>query len=319
MKHVVEDVLRRSTPSSGNVKLSSTQTKRNTDVSAKPVNSENVINNIQRPNYQQQKQKERLKVLRSEHHSSKYQNKTMNQPVDRSSKYTKDSLSKLIKVTLSEGKNSAENGRTTVHSNTASPKKAAQFIGKSKDGTSVWHFPEVHEQMKGMFNGNVQASNVGVVSSELCSPGQLFIVDETLKAFPDMHYHLEWDKSQKQGFILELYLQDETRMVQVLNKIYQTINRHSMTKIESHTTLHPSAWLLQKLDLDNSYNRIAVLEGLPYYDSFGLIDRYISQSPKNTLTYKIEACYLALMGSDQVVSNAIQQLKKEANRYLDVR
>jgi hypothetical protein len=318
MKNVVQEVLNRNnrSPSSKKelpVESVQRQTERRTKVSVTSEGSSGGgLAGINRPNYQSQKLEKRLSPRQT---SVKIEasNKSNNDLTSRS--FKQDSVSQLSTLSLVQGNQTRE--RETQYSNTLVDSKKVsqpQQIGKTKDGSYVWYFPTVHPGLKPSFRGNFSSNTVGVVTSEKCCPGQLFLVDEVLREIPSLDYHMLWDKDYNQGFVFELYMNDEKHMNQLLRDIYQKLNRRALRGLESYISVSPSAWLSRHLSLDSSYRAIAVLEGIPYYKSIAILDRYFKRNPELKMNFKIEEENLLLMGESQVISQAVDTLKQEASR-----
>lgn len=321
MKSIVEDVLKRSSPvtaSTVSEKKKEVAPERRTMTSSaanQPKNSTVVLQSLHRPNYQRQKKNDHLYVKKGDSPITVKQNP----PAKKQSEVNKpNNLAQLTIASIGKGREPVQHpSKGVASSGTARKEKSAQLIGKTKNNFSVWYFPQIHSQMQPLLKGKVHTTSVGVVSGIACNPGILFLVNEILHEFSGLKHHIEWDRSPNGKFHLELYLQDEKCLLQALNKIYQSLNRHAMIRLEAYTAFHPSAWLLQQLKLDSSYNAIGLLEGLSFYDNMGLVDRYVTSHPDTSFTYKIEEGYVVLMGDNGEISTAVQALKKEASSYLN--
>jgi hypothetical protein len=338
MKNVVQEVLNRNNKSPSSKKeLPSEPVQRQIERPNKiSVNSEGssggVLAGINRPNYQSQKLEKRLSSthtgvkleasnIKSVHNGTKKTtvsepSQQQNNNYDLTSKSFKQGpVSQLSTLSLVQGNRTRE--QETHYSNVlldSNKVSQPQLVGKTKDGSYVWYFPTVHPSLKPSFRGAFSTNLVGVVTSEKCCPGQLFLVDEILREIPNLDYHMLWDKDYNQGFVFELYMNDEKHMNQLLREIYQKLNLRALRGLESYISVSPSAWLSRHLSLDSSYRAIAVLEGIPYYKSMAILDRYFKRKPELKMNFKIEKEYLLLMGESQIISQAVDTLKQEASR-----
>lgn len=312
MKNVVQEVLNRNNKSPSNKKVApSAPVHRQNEGSRKVTvksdeTSDNDLSAINRPNYQNQKRKNRLL------------------PTETGVKLElTDSVSQLSTLSLVQGNKPREqaqpysrqvavpNSKPVFGSNTVTK---PQQIGKTKDGSYVWYFPDVDQGLKSLFRGKYNSQMVGVVTSEKCYPSHLFLVDEVLREIPKVEYHMLWDKENNQGFVLELFMNDEKQLNNILKEIYQKLNLRALKGIEAYSSVSPSAWLSRQLKLDSSHPAVAVLEGIPYYKSVAILDHYFKRNPTMKLNFMIENEYLILMGESQIISQAIDTLKQEASR-----
>jgi hypothetical protein len=339
MKNIVQEVLNRnnSSPSSKKEHHSEPVQRQIERPNKVSVTGEGLsgggLEAINRPNYQTKNLEKRLSSrltgvkseasdIKSMHNGTKRTTVTepsqqQNSNYDLTSRgFKQGPASELSTLSLVQGNRTSE--RETLYSNALVDSNKAshpQQIGKTKDGSYVWCFPTVHPGLKPLFRGTIGTNMVGVVTSEKCCLGQLFLVDEVLREIPNLDYHMLWDKDNNQGFVFELYMNDEKHMNQLLREIYQKLNRRALRELESYISVSPSAWLSRHLSLDSSYRAIAVLEGIPYYKSIAILDRYFKRKPELKMNFKIEKENLLLMGESQVISQAIDTLKQEASRY----
>lgn len=305
------------------------QSNRTNPVSAR--NNSSALQNIKRPNYQQLKKDQRLSAITgrgSNRQNLRSPNQRVNRPVSprqgntntpRSSnstvlpkRYNQDSVSRLSSLTLSQGK-------VPTMSHSAAPANrqrtsSAKVIGKTKNGGTIWFFPDVEESLLNNFNRPLNNSSIGVVEMPDCLPSYLLLINDVIRNNQEMKFYISWDKEGNTPFLVELYNDDANKLESIMNDIYQKINRRSLKQSETYTASSPSSWLSKQLNINSSVDSIAFLEGVPYYNSVILMDNLLKNERKNDFDYEINSNYLLLTGNYHVVSNLITELKKEADR-----
>lgn len=314
MKSIVDEVLNKQ----GNTPSKTTQTIHarnivNPSVSYNQKTSENVsLTGIKRPNYQRMKKEERLTVLKQTPVSTqKVQNQTSYQ---KPSNFDKDLHSKLSVMSLVQGKVEKQGYRPSVHHTNKTQKP--KLLGKTKDRSYVWFFPSVSEQMAQKFKRSPNGGAVGVITSKVCFPSQLLIVNDVMRENPEVKYHLTWDRTGNEMFVWELYDQDAERLEKKLQAIMQILHRKDAKIVDSYTMMAPSAWLSKQLNIGTSVEAISVLEGIPYYASLLLLEEYFSSNENIQFQYEVENNYLILSGPHNVVSKVIQEFKRKADTLL---
>lgn len=258
---------------------------------------------IDRPNYQQLKKDRRLSPLKKASDSVK--------PIQPESERMADSLSRLQRLSLSQGTyRPGAVARPTVSAKGEETKRESVCIGRTRDETYVWFFPQVHRELRRCFRVESGRRSVGVISAPHCYPGQLFFVEELLRELPETEHDVKWNPSKSSPFMCELSCDDDARLYEALKAIYQKLNRRALQETESYTSVSPSAWLLQQLAVDRSVDAVGVLEGIPRVNSIGLLDKYFKAQNDPPVGFKIEDHYVLLFGEAKVLSQAVTALKQ---------
>lgn len=269
------------------------------------------LESIIRPNYQNKNVEKRLSVLNQQKNESKSSSAIKPNEVTKPSKsFDGDSISSLRKISLSQGKSEVQSPR--VHQKPASDK--AQFLGSTKDGTSVWFYPTVHSHLTQLFHRSISGYSVVVVGSKSCYPSQLLLLNDLLNSYPDLKYHLTWNKGNNQPFALELYDTNTIRLEKTAKDIYQHLTKRSSKSTDAYQVNSPSAWLSKQLGMTKSVESAGIVEGLSYHHCLLLLDQYFKGGNDSSISFQVEDNYLLITGRAQQVSDALVNLKKLADR-----
>jgi hypothetical protein len=270
------------------------------------------LDSINRPNYQNKNVEKRLSVLNQQKNESKLSSALKpNEVTKPSTTYVEDSISSLRKVSLSQGKSDAPSPRVQ-HQHPASDK--AQLVGSTKDGTSVWFYPTVHSLLTQLFHRSISGYSVVVVGSKSCYPSQLLLLNDLLNSYPDLKYHLTWNKGNNQPFALELYETNTVRLEKTAKDIYQHLTKRSLKSTDAYQVNSPSAWLSKQLGITKSVESAGIVEGLSYHHCLLLLDQYFKGGNDSSISFQVEDNYLLITGRAQQVSDALVNLKKLADR-----
>lgn len=269
------------------------------------------LDSIIRPNYQNKNVEKRLSVLNKTKNESMSNSNTKPAEVTKpSTTFVEDSISSLRKVSLSQGKSEVQSPR--MHHQPASDK--AQFLGSTKDGTSVWFYPTVHSHLTQMFHRSISGYSVVVVGSKSCYPSQLLLLNDLLNSYPDLKYHLTWNKGNNQPFTLELYDTNTIRLEKTAKDIYQHFSKRSLKSTDAYQVSSPSAWLSKQLGITKSVETAGIVEGLSYHNYLLLLDQYFKGGNDYSIAFQVEDNYLLITGNMQQVSDALVNFKKLADR-----
>lgn len=264
---------------------------------------------IERPNYQQLKKDRRLSPLKKAPDTVK--------PVQRGGERLADSLSQLQRLSLSQGVfRTGASSRSAVSAKSEETIQEAVCIGRTRDETYVWFFPQVHRELRRYFRTEGGGGTVGVISAPYCYPGQLFFVEELLRELPGAKHDVKWKPLKSSPFMCELYCDDSPRLYEALKSTYQKLNRRALQETECYTSVSPSAWLLQQLAVDRSVNAVGVLEGIPRVSSIGLLDKYFKAQNGPPVGFKVEDDYVLLFGEAEPLSQAVTALKQGLGQLL---
>lgn len=275
-----------------------------------PVN----LKDIKRPNYQKDKMKQRLSpIVDGKNDSSgtadgatRGQSSPPQGSVSKS--FVENSLSSLQRLSLFQVPSRVENTSTSIKS------ESAQFMGKTKDGSIVWFFPQLHESLSNYLGlSNKKSDAIGIIASHRLSPGQLFLIDEVMKGVPHLAYNVETRKTDEYPFVFQLCGSDPDEIKKVLKEIYVRFNRRAIQGITSYFTEAPTRFLVQNLQLANQ-EAVAVLDGVTTFDSIGLLDRLFKQTSHSRFRFQIKSEYLLLQGEQETIKSMITMLKQEADR-----
>jgi hypothetical protein len=309
VKHIVEQVLQRNSPAKDDSPPARPS-------SVEPASS--LPANIGRPNYQREKSKQRLSLL--------FQQGTVKtETTDRvplqmgkqitqgslSRNFLKDSLPSLARLSLVQG-NHEPKERSLLSTSGDSP---AQLIGKTRNGTYVWFYPDIHDSLPSLLDAtNNRDKSMGVVTANTCFPGQLFLVEDVMQQAPELEYQVTWEKEPNRSFVLKLFGNDRKALESTLKEIYLRFQRQVFWGIESHVSVKPSALLVKHLGV--AAEAAGVLEGISYFNSIGLLDRFFKSHPDIRVQFQVEQNYLLLQGDKETVAKAINELRLEADRLL---
>jgi hypothetical protein len=309
MKAVVAEVL--------NGKKPNTQQKRDTSSphsASSKSNDPDALQQLIRPNYQNRNIEKRLSMLG---HSPKQEKKDEPTAKAQTTKVTnqpksllEDPISQLKKVSLSN--------RTAEPVTTRIPSPArvenAKLIGTTKDGTSIWFFPSVHPNLSQMFQRATTGYSVAVVNSKSCYPSQLLLLNEWLNVYPDLKYHLTWNRANSQPLTLELYDSNHQRLEEVAKEMYLRFSKRSEVKVETYHLISPSAWISKQLGMTKSVESVGILEGLSYFNNLLVLDHFYKSEHLPPLSIQLEQNYLIATGKPTIITETLATLKKLAEQ-----
>ncbi|WP_234982586.1 hypothetical protein [Ornithinibacillus halophilus] len=305
MKQVVQEILH------GNKTVISKPVQEKS--SSKPT-SNNVLKNINRPNYQQKKKNHRLKVKENVHKpAAVLKNTPTKQRTNNRKELNEKSISKLNSITLAEG-NLPKRNNNYIHQNQRYNAKS-RLIGKTKNGGFVWFYPELSMDLIQSFQRPLDRVAVGVIQMPNSLPSYLLLVNEVIRQNQDIKFHVMWDSEANSTFTAELYDEDVGRLERIMNDLYQKLNRNSMKRYETYTAISPSSWLSRQLKASPSVEAIAFLEGISYYNNIILVDQLLEKFAANEFQFYIHKNYILFEGNYHIVSKLIGELKKLAAHH----
>ena len=275
------------------------------------------IPGISRPNYQREKMNKRISI----HHAEPVMNADPN-PYNRrqtaslsSPKLSaKEKIAQLQTLSLVQGKQPVSSKADFADISPDRNARESQLIGQTPEGVKVWLFSDLHPALESSFQRELKTASVGVVTSEKCSPGQLFMLNDLLREFPSLRYCLTWDKNSGQSFSLELYEDERRTLLNALKSFFKKLSQKSFKTTQIYREKSPSPWLTKQLGLNSSIGGVAVIEGIDYYSGILILDRYMKKSTSEQLHFLIEKKYLLLHGHYDEVSLISDQLHKEFDR-----
>lgn len=277
-----------------------------------------MVQKIHRPNYQQKNIEKRLSILGSEQKIKQempYPLEIKNSKEINERSHTKNfninQLAKLQSLSLVQGHTSFSN---QDGSDTREKNEKSMFIGQTKDGVKAWLFKNLHSSVQNSFQRSIKANSIGVIVSNHCTPGQLFLLNEALRSYPSIKYYMTWEKESKQSFVLELYENDSEIVSKAIKLIFQSLSQNAYKLVKAYKTPSPSPWLIKQLGLKSQVEAVAVVEGLDLYTSILLLDRLLKKSANASFSYTLEKNYLLLYGNYEVISQATEQISKDAER-----
>lgn len=276
------------------------------------------IAGINRPNYQQKNIQKRLAGLPANTNKNPIiqssKNEQRNVHTKTASKDTiTGSLSKLQTISLVQGNQPLNKPQIGSFIN-KNFNEESKFIGQTRNGIKAWVYSGLSEKLLESFQRPLKSHSVGVISSEQSTIGQLFIVNEILREFSAMKYSLIWDKDKSSGFVLELYEEDTAKLTEAVKTLFQKLSHHSYKPLQLFKVQSPSPWLTKQLNLNAHVDGVAVLDGINHYSSILILDRLLKKSPNIKLNYSVEKGYLLLYGPFLTISDASDELLKEAER-----
>lgn len=279
------------------------------------------LKEIRRPNYQRLKQDKRLSFAKKDRTTKSSSAPARGNRNNRNSsqkrtnpasvlpkQFNEESISTLSSLSLAQGhvsRNQYALSRDTEKS---------RLLGKTKNGGYVWFYPHINQDLSSYFNRSLSEGSAGVVHMPDSFPSYLLWVNEVIRQHPEIKFHLSWDPDGEAPFTVELYDDQIDRLENIMNDLYQKLNRRSMKQFEAYTAESPSTWLSKQLHIQSSVDAIAFLEGIHYYTSIVLIDQALDRFSQDEFTYEIKHNYLLISGQSQVVSQIISELKKEVTR-----
>ncbi len=271
---------------------------------------------MNRPNYQQKNRQKNLSFIDEKSGDLREKSGSIvnNENVPPSSSYNKDPLARLQTLSLVQGNQPIlqQQNHSSIRKNNI--QEESQLIGHTRDGIKAWLYSSPHPKMLQYFQRAIKSNAIGVVTSQKCQAGQLFILNELLREHPAMKYCLSWDKDNKHSFVLELYEDHLDLLKQALKTLFQRLSQNSYKQVQVYQAHSPSPWLMKQLDLNSQVDGVAVLEGTEYYSTLFLLDRFLKKSPDKNINFKIERNYLLLHGNYENVKEVSEELLKQAER-----
>lgn len=281
--------------------------------------------NLKRPNYQRDKMKQRLSPIINRMGSSQMQAAKTNEPgtpktppVSIQHKpnrvenpvpgvYVENALSPLQRLSLFQ-----VIGQETPSS--LSQQEQAQFIGKTRDGSYVWFYPKLDPSLATYLQvAGKENEAVGIVAASRFSSGQLFLIDEVMKEFPQLAYNTDACKTEEFPFVFRVTGHNPAEIQKLVKEIYLRLNRRVVHGVTSYFTAQPTRFLVQHLQLQNQ-EAVAVLDGINTFHGVGLLDRLLKQKRLASLRFRVESSYLLIQGEQELVRNTMAALKQEADR-----
>jgi hypothetical protein len=309
MKNVVAEALRGKTaPKKGNHNLAepASSPKLNT-LNQQPIS----LDHINRPNYQHKNVNKRLSVLNRPSESLPVSNSKASETIADSTSFSETTISNLRKLSLSQGKTETATARVQQ---LAPAQEKSQYLGSTKDGTSIWFFPTVHPQLANRFQRSTSGCSVVVVRANSCYPSQLLLLNDLLHSNSDLKYHLIWSKGNNQPFTLELYDPETNRLEKIAKDIFQHFNKRSLKNMSTYHITSPSAWLSKQLGLTKSEESAGMIEGISYHHSLLLLDHFLKSGQELPVSFQMDDHYLLLTGKSKDISETLTLLKKLADR-----
>ncbi|PWW25806.1 hypothetical protein DFO73_11299 [Cytobacillus oceanisediminis] len=321
IKSVVEEVMKPYQKPKMNPIMAIPPQVQKTEQPMKEMKSNQAIPGISRPNYQRAKMDKRLSVAAAvpPSHQRTHISKQVKpqQPTNgnnnRAKGYLKDPLAQLQTISLIQGKKPA-GSYESFSSQQQRSLRESKLIGQTADGTKAWLFNDLHSSLENNFQRSLKSNSIGVITSEKCTAGQLFYLNDLLREYPSMKYCLTWDKESRQSFVLELYEDNEQALLDAVKVFYKKVSQRTYQSIHIYKAISPSPWLTKQLDIKGSVSGAAVIEGFDYYTGVLLADRYLKRNPAITAGFSFEKNYLLIYGEYDSVSKISEDLKKEAER-----
>jgi hypothetical protein len=316
MKNIVEEVLNKHDHNRKNPLDSVHLLKADERIGKKKPSN---IPGLNRPNYQKMKQDQRLAFDQEIKESKMQKIPTCSYQDSNSYKESKDfnkGLSQLNTMALVQGR-SISKDNISEHKNTVKhQKKSPKLVGKTKDGSFVWFFPQVSSELAPRFKRAPNGDSVGVITSKICMPSQLLIVNDVMRENKDARYHLKWDENGNTPFAWELYDRDEARLERRLQNIFQIVQRKSLKSVDCYTVMSPSAWLSKQLNLSTAVKAVSILEGIPFYASLLILEQYFCENESQAFQYQVGNNFLLLSGEHEGISKVIIDFKRKAETFI---
>ncbi|MCM3705127.1 MULTISPECIES: hypothetical protein [Cytobacillus] len=278
---------------------------------------ESGIPGISRPNYQKEKMNKRIAVKHAElPQAANPQPNLRRQTVSLSSPApsAKEKIAQLQTLSLIQGKQRVSGRAESAEMKPGRNARESKLIGQTSEGVKVWMFSDLHPALEGSFQRELKTASIGVVTSEKCTPGQLFLLNDLLREFPSLRYCLSWDKNNGQPFSLELYEEDDGILLNALKSFFKKLSQKNFKTITALKEKSPSPWLTKQLGLNSLIGGVSVIEGIDYYSSILLLDRHMKKNTAKPIKFLIEKKYLLLFGQFDEVSRITDLLSKEFDR-----
>ncbi len=276
-------------------------------------NHNDTIPKINRPNYQQKNIEKRLSYLSSEQEKDFRLENINSKNNDRflTKSIHSNHLAKLQSLSLIQGHTSYNKNHPTA---AIEKSEKSVFIGQTKDGVKAWLFSNLHSSLQNSFQRSIKANSIGVIVSNHCTAGQLFLLNEALRSYPSMKYYMTWDRENKQSFALELYENDSEIVSKATKSIFQSLSQNAYKQVNAYKTPSPSPWLTKQLGLKTQVEAVAAIEGIDSYTSILLLDRLLKKLADFTFGFALEKNYLLLYGNNEAISQVAEQILKETER-----
>ncbi|WP_436376389.1 hypothetical protein [Cytobacillus sp. BC1816] len=313
IKSVVEEVMK----PYGKSKVNPINRVSNQSPPSSQQETKRTIQGISRPNYQKEKMNKRISV----HHAVPVKTGDLHPNLSRQTDSlaspkasAKEKIAQLQTLSLVQGKQpvSSKTGFADIRPDRNA--RESQLIGQTPEGVKVWLFSDLHPALESSFQRELKTPSIGVITSEKCTPGQLFMLNDLLREFPSLRYCLTWDKNSGQSFSLELYEKDHRSLLSALKSFFKKLSQKSFKTAQIYREKSPSPWLTKQLGLNSSIGGVAVIEGIDYYSAILLLDRYMKKSTSEQFNFLIEKKYLLLHGNYDEVSRISDRLHKEFGR-----
>ncbi len=302
MQSIVQEVLSR------NKTLVTPERKELDQKMIQPLPARNLhhLEEIHRPNYQRQKQQERIKV---ENSASLQRSQTP--MVERQAKETvkqpiEDPISTLQRLTTSQ----ILLGKSTPQSYGGG--KGTQLIGKTKNSQLVWCFYSPDSRLEAIPKG----CSSGFVTGVIENPGTVFIVEEWMKQRTDVKW--EWfGEKNSVGWAdtIKISSIDSQGLEQVLKGLYSQLNRLAIRSIKSYYVEKPSDYLWESLPFAKGQS-VSALVGVSSISSMALLDRYFHHHPQVSFQFSVRDNHVILSGDSCIIQGVIQQLEDDAGQLL---
>ncbi|WP_394141493.1 hypothetical protein [Cytobacillus oceanisediminis] len=322
IKSVVQEVMKPyQKPKVNPIMAKPPQAKKTEQPPMNEMKSKQAIPGISRPNYQRAKMDKRLSVAAAAppSHQRTHMSKQVkpqqhsNVSTNRAKGYSKEPLAQLQTISLIQGKKPSGSNESFSSQQQRSARES-KLIGQTADGIKAWLFNDLHSSLENNFQRSLKSNSIGVITSEKCTAGQLFFLNDLLREYPSMKYCLTWDKESRQSFVLELYEDNEQALLEAVKVFYKKVSQRTYQTIHVYKANSPSPWLTKQLDIQASVSGAAVIEGFDYYTGVLLADRYLKRNPAITAGFSFEKNYLLIYGEYDSVSKISEDLKKEAER-----
>ncbi|MDM5225686.1 hypothetical protein QUF73_05625 [Cytobacillus sp. NJ13] len=275
------------------------------------------IPGISRPNYQKEKMNKRISINHADpvktadpHPNLRRQTASHSSPKPSA----KEKIAQLQTLSLVQGKQPVSSKADFADIKPDRNARESQLIGQTPDGVKVWLFSDLQSALESSFQRELKTASIGVITSEKCTPGQLFLLNDLLREFPSLRYCLTWDKNSGQSFSLELYEDDHRTLLNALKSFFKKFSQKSFKTTQIYREKSPSPWLTKQLGLNTSTGCVAVIEGIDYYTGILILDRYMKKSTSEQFNFLIEKKYLLLHGHYDEVSRISDQIHKEFDR-----
>lgn len=266
------------------------------------------IPNISRPNYQRQKQQNRLGSIAAPSSSSP-QVRPGNQGSQRVVSVQTDApveqrLSALHRLAISQV---TQRGVAGYRGST--PAEEPRLIGKTRSEEYVWFYPSVSSMLGQLLNKqNRVGCSAGIINREQAGDGLVFLMEEWLKLLPDASYEIL-------PYAVQVFSNDRERMKQFLEDAYRDLNRRSIQTKKIYKVEQPSRFLQQHLNISDGVS-VALVEDISYFNSIALLERCFAKFSDMPISYDIRENEFVITGQPSIVDSAVQQIKQDIEQLL---